>query len=133
MRKYLSSILVCMLFSFAMVPFAHGENPPGKPRPGQTQTPPQTQPQTPPQQQEVKLTEAQKTELAKLHKDILEKKKEMVHKYVEFGVIPEDKGQMMIKHFEKHYEMLEQNGFVLRPMPHQHPRGTKPTPSKPQP
>ncbi len=125
MRKYLSSIMVSLLLSFAMVPLAHGENNPNKPKQDQGQD------QTRQPQPEVKLTEAQKTELAKLHKDILEKKKEMVKKYVEFGVIPEDKGQMMITHFEKHYEMLEQNGFVLRPMPHQHPKGA--TPSKPKP
>ena len=78
---------------------------PSKQQPGQTQP-------------EVKLTEQQKTELANLHKDILEKKKEMITKYVEFGVIPEEKGQMMISHFEKHYEMLEQNGFVWKMHPH---------------
>lgn len=128
MRKYLSSIMVSLLLSFAMVPLAHGENNADKPKQEQRQGQGQGQGQAQP---EVKLTEAQKTELAKLHKDILDKKKEMVQKYVEFGVIPEDKGQMMITHFEKHYEMLEQNGFVLRPMPHQQPKGA--TPSKPKP
>ncbi|AGK56117.1 YckD family protein [Bacillus sp. 1NLA3E] len=103
MRKYLWSMIVCLLLSSTMFTVAYGENNPGKPA-----------------KPAVQLTEQQKTELANLHKDILEKKKEMILKYVEFGVIPEEKGQMIISHFEKHYEMLEQNGFIFRMPPNHH-------------
>lgn len=64
--------------------------------------------------EEVKLTDAQKAELAKLHKSILEQKKQLIQKYVEFGVIPKEKGDKMIQRFDEHYKMLEQNGFVLK-------------------
>lgn len=101
MRKYLWTTLACLLLSSVLISNVHAE------KPDQQQNQPQVQ-----------LNEQQKAELAKLHKDILEKKKEMINKYVEYGVIPEEKGQAMITHFEKHYEMLEQNGFVWKMHPH---------------
>jgi len=60
----------------------------------------------------VQLTEDQKKELAALHKDILAKKKELISKYVEYGVISKEKGEKIISRLEKRYERLEQNGFV---------------------
>lgn len=64
--------------------------------------------------EEVKLTDAQKAELAKLHKGIMEQKKQLLQKYVEFGVIPKDKADKMIQRFEEHYKMLEDNGFIFK-------------------
>jgi len=64
--------------------------------------------------EEVKLTDAQKAELAKLHKGILEQKKQLIQKYVEFGVIPKEKGDKMVERFDEHYKMLEKNGFVFK-------------------
>ncbi|MDF2547638.1 MAG: hypothetical protein K0R93_2536 [Anaerosolibacter sp.] len=60
----------------------------------------------------VQLTEAQKRELATLHKDILIKRKEVISKYVEYGVMTEEKGKKIISRLEKRYEKLEENGFV---------------------
>lgn len=60
----------------------------------------------------VELTDIQKTELANLHKGIMKKKKELINKYVEFGVITENKGKMIIMRFEERYMKLEQNGFM---------------------
>ncbi len=108
MRKYLWSMITCLLLSSTMLTVAYGEKNLGNP-----------------DKPEIQLTEQQKSELAKLHKDILEKKKEMIHKYVEFGVLPKEKGQMIISHFDKHYQMLEQNGFMMR-MPHNHPKDQMP-------
>jgi uncharacterized lipoprotein YehR (DUF1307 family) len=64
--------------------------------------------------EEVKLTDAQKAELAKLHKSILEQKKQLIQKYVEFGVIPKEQADKMIQRFEEHYKMLEENGFIFK-------------------
>ncbi|MGI6226864.1 MAG: YckD family protein, partial [Peptococcales bacterium] len=58
------------------------------------------------------LTDAQKKELATLQKEILEKKKEVISKYVEYGVMSKEKGDKIISRLEKRYERLEQNGFV---------------------
>lgn len=113
MRKYLGTTLACLFLSTMMLSSVYAE------KNVEQQNPDQNQQQ--PKQQEVQLNEQQKAELAKMHKDILEKKKEMINKYVEFGVIPEEKAQMMISHFEKHYEMLEQNGFVWKM--HSHHKG----------
>ncbi len=61
---------------------------------------------------DVQLTEAQKQEIATLHKDILNKKKELITKYVKYGVMSEEKGKKIISRLEQRYEHLEQNGFV---------------------
>lgn len=66
------------------------------------------------QTEEVKLTEAQKGELAKLHKNLLEQKKQLIQKYVEFNVLPKEKGDEMIQRYEEHYKMLEENGFIYK-------------------
>ncbi len=60
----------------------------------------------------VQLTETQKQELAALHQDILAKQKEVVAKYVEYGVITQEKGDKIISRLEKRYEKLEQNQFI---------------------
>jgi hypothetical protein len=60
----------------------------------------------------VKLTDQQKNELAALHKEILEKRKEVISKYVKYGVITEEKGKKIVSHLDKHYEKLEKNGFI---------------------
>ncbi|MFZ5967235.1 MAG: YckD family protein [Bacillota bacterium] len=60
----------------------------------------------------VQLTEAQKKEIAKLEKDILEKKKEVISKYVQYGVMTEEKGEKVISRLEERYKKLEQNEFV---------------------
>lgn len=61
---------------------------------------------------DVKLTEEQQKEMAVLQKQVLDQQKEIINKYVEYGVFTEEKGQKIISHFEKRYNMLEQNGFV---------------------
>ncbi|MFZ7102875.1 MAG: YckD family protein [Peptococcaceae bacterium] len=60
----------------------------------------------------VQLTETQKKELAGLHQEILAKKKELITKYVKYGVMSEEKGKKIISRLEKRYEKLEQNGFI---------------------
>ncbi|UCZ53444.1 YckD family protein [Bacillus shivajii] len=61
---------------------------------------------------DVKLTEEQIAEISALHRESLEKNKEIINKYVEYGVFSAEKGQKIITHFEKHYDKLEKNGFI---------------------
>jgi argininosuccinate lyase len=68
----------------------------------------------------VQLTEQQKKELSILHKDILAKKKEVIAKYVKYGVIPKEKGDKIISHLEERYAKLEQNGFIMKHERHHH-------------
>ncbi|MEW9667887.1 YckD family protein [Ammoniphilus sp. 3BR4] len=63
-------------------------------------------------EKKVELTVQQKSELAALHKEILEKKKEVIKKYVQFGLMSEEKGQKIISHLEEHYAKKEKNGFI---------------------
>ncbi|MBA9026997.1 DUF2680 domain-containing protein [Peribacillus huizhouensis] len=63
------------------------------------------------QEPQIVFTEKQQEELAVLHKEILEKKKEIVQKYVEYGVISKEKAAMIVKHMERHYQKIEENKF----------------------
>ncbi|RFU68232.1 DUF2680 domain-containing protein [Bacillus sp. V59.32b] len=74
----------------------------------------------PSQQKNTQLTEKQKTELKVLHKDILEKKRELIQKYVDFGVISKEMGDRMIQRYEDHYKMIEQNEFRMHQHHHHH-------------
>lgn len=62
--------------------------------------------------EDVKLTEEQKEEMAYLHQSVLNQKIGIVKKYVEYGVLTEEKGQKIIAKLEKRYEKLEKNGFI---------------------
>lgn len=70
----------------------------------------------------VQLTDPQKQDLAARHQDILAQKKEVVAKYVEYGVISEEKGKKIISRMEQRYQKLEQNGFIPRWEKPQHKR-----------
>ncbi|WP_180955132.1 YckD family protein [Peribacillus deserti] len=65
---------------------------------------------------EVKLTQQQKEELSVIHKNILTEKKRLISKYIEFGVLTEEKGQRIINRMDEHYSMLEKEGFMPRHM-----------------
>lgn len=58
------------------------------------------------------LTEQQKHEMEMLQKEVLELKKEVVDKYVEYGILSELQGKKMRNYFDRRYKKLEQNGFI---------------------
>ncbi|UQZ48414.1 YckD family protein [Bacillus sp. PK3-037] len=68
----------------------------------------------------VTLTEQQKKEIEQLEADILKKRKDVISKYVEYGVLPKERGDHIKNHMVKHFEMMKQNGFVPKPHPHPH-------------
>lgn len=61
---------------------------------------------------DVKLTDSQKEELGALHKNVLKEKKTIINKYVEYGIIPSDKGDKIITKMEKRYKKMEENEFI---------------------
>jgi hypothetical protein len=79
----------------------------------------QTNPETE-ETNEVKLTEEQKNELAKLYGEAFEKKKEIISKYVEFGVFSQEKGDELMEHIESHYKKLEENNYIPKYGHHKH-------------
>ncbi|KHF40742.1 YckD family protein [Halalkalibacter okhensis] len=89
MRKLMLGLVVAALLTIGVMPVVGAEEP-----------------------ADVKLTEEQKTEMAGLHKELFDQKKEIITKYVEYGVFTEEKGQKIISHIDKHYNKLEENGFV---------------------
>ncbi|WP_053217900.1 YckD family protein [Virgibacillus senegalensis] len=66
------------------------------------------------------LTEHQQKELATLYQDLFDKRKGIINKYVEFGVIEKEKADKIIKKLDEHYRVLEKNGFI---MDHKHHKG----------
>lgn len=58
------------------------------------------------------LTEEQKQELASMQKDIMEKKKQLINKYVEYGIIDQERGKEIKSHIERRYENNKKNGFM---------------------
>ncbi|WP_416826580.1 YckD family protein [Ectobacillus polymachus] len=58
------------------------------------------------------LTTEQKKEISSLERDILEKKKKVISKYVEYGVISKEKGDAIISRLQERYNTLEKNGFI---------------------
>ncbi|WP_231006571.1 MULTISPECIES: YckD family protein [Bacillus] len=58
------------------------------------------------------LTDKQKNELASLQKDIMEKKKQLINKYVEYGILDQERGKEIKSHIEKRYEKERENGFL---------------------
>ncbi|TWL88760.1 hypothetical protein CHCC15292_2445 [Bacillus licheniformis] len=61
------------------------------------------------------LTDKQKNELASLQKDIMEKKKQLINKYVEYGILDQERGKEIKSHIEKRYEKeLCQSGSTIK-------------------
>ena len=61
---------------------------------------------------DVTLTAEQQEEMKILQQDALNQKKEIINKYVEYGVFSKEKGQKIITHLEERYKKIEQNGFA---------------------
>ncbi|WP_374978596.1 YckD family protein [Bacillus velezensis] len=64
------------------------------------------------------LTEQQKKEIESLEKEVLEKRKHVISKYVEYGVLPKEKAEHIKQHMDRRFNMMKQNGFVPKPSPH---------------
>ncbi|MDD9786392.1 YckD family protein [Priestia megaterium] len=65
-----------------------------------------------PETKDVQLTSQQKQELSVLYKEMLAKKKEILSKYVEYGVLSKKESQNISSHMENRYQYMEKNGFV---------------------
>ncbi|AMQ70011.1 YckD family protein [Bacillus amyloliquefaciens] len=64
------------------------------------------------------LTEQQKKEIESLEKEVLEKRKHVISKYVEYGVLPKEKAEHIKQHMDRRFNMMKRNGFVPKPPPH---------------
>ncbi|PFA62133.1 hypothetical protein CN378_21175 [Bacillus sp. AFS015802] len=102
MKKMVVSIAAVLIICLSFSTFASAE--------GQGQTP----------EQQVKLTEQQKAELGKLHEQMYLTKKELVKKYVEFGVFSKEQGDKVLKMMEEKHQKLKENGYMMRWQPHPH-------------
>ncbi|MFB5661924.1 DUF2680 domain-containing protein [Alteribacillus sp. HJP-4] len=71
------------------------------------------------QESNVALTEKQQSELSGMYDEVFETKKEIMEKYVEYGVYSQEKAEKMNKYMEKHHQQLEDNNFIPT-WPHHH-------------
>ncbi|MCC3355439.1 YckD family protein [Bacillus sp. REN16] len=67
-------------------------------------------------QPKVELTDKQKQELDKLYLDLLETKKAIINKYVEYGVLPKEKADKKLNWLDDHYQKIKEHGYI--PMHH---------------
>ena len=102
MKKLVVSILAVFILSLSFGSFASAE--------GEGQAP----------DQKVNLTEEQKAELGKLHEQMYSTKKELVNKYVEYGVFSKEQGNKVLKMMESKHQKLKENGYMMRWHPHPH-------------
>ena len=63
------------------------------------------------------LTEQQKKKLNHLKRSA-RKRKHVISKYVEYGVLPKEKAEHIKQHMDRRFNMMKQNGFVPKPPPH---------------
>jgi uncharacterized protein YlaN (UPF0358 family) len=68
----------------------------------------------------VELTEEQLNELSNLHKEVLEKNKQIIQKQIEYGLMKEEKGKVIMSMMEKRFKELEENGFAYKHSRHHH-------------
>lgn len=71
-------------------------------------------------EKKVELTEKQLKELSVLHKEVLEKNKQIINKQIEYGLMKEEKGKVIISMMEKRFKELEENGFAYKHSRHHH-------------
>jgi hypothetical protein len=102
MKKMVISIAAAFIISFGFSSLASAE--------GSGQTP----------EQKVNLTDEQKAELGKLHEQMYSTKKELVKKYVEYGVFSKEQGDKVLKMMEVKHQKLKANGYMMRWHPHPH-------------
>lgn len=61
---------------------------------------------------EVKLTDVQKKEIKQLFDKKIELQKQIVQKYVDFGVISKEQANKKLQYMEKKQQYMEKNGYI---------------------
>lgn len=98
MKKISGLIILSMMLLFGFqIETAHGETPQMEKRPVTHQ---------------VKLTAEQQKQIEILEKQILSKRKAVIEKYVQYGVLTKEQGTHITKRMDEHYNHLKKNGFV---------------------
>lgn len=64
------------------------------------------------QESERKLTIEQMEEIAKLAGESLEKRKQIIDKYVEYGVISKERGEKIKASMDQHFERMKEHNFI---------------------
>ncbi|MDL4839016.1 YckD family protein [Aquibacillus rhizosphaerae] len=65
-----------------------------------------------PKYKEVKLTDEQTEELKVLYEDLVNQRKGIINKYLEFGVLTEEDATKIKGHLDTFYEKMEEDRFI---------------------
>ncbi|WP_042349351.1 DUF2680 domain-containing protein [Bacillus massiliigorillae] len=74
-------------------------------------------------QKKVQLTSEQQAEVKAIHQNILEQKKKLIGKYVEFGQMTKEDGDKLISRFDQKFKKMEEMGFQMPKHHHFHKSG----------
>lgn len=73
-------------------------------------------------EKKVKLTSEQQAEVKSIHKNILEQKKKLISKYVEYGQLSKEDGERLMSRFDHKFQKMEEMGFQMPNHHHFHKR-----------
>ena len=99
MKKIMTATILAVLLSFEGAAFVFAQESEG-----------------PEEKTVAPLTEEQIAEVKEIHQTILAQKKMLIKKYVEYGKISEEQGEKITERFDRHYKMMEENGFQMPKM-----------------
>lgn len=101
-RKISLTVVAVLLLAAISIPAAFAAQ-------GNVETPSNAAPKM---KQEINLTDAQKKELKQLSGEMFELKKKMIQKYMEFGIITKEQGELRLKKLDEMKKKMEENGFT---------------------
>lgn len=62
--------------------------------------------------QQIELTEKQVIEVKKLYQKLFETKKELINKYIEYGVLSKEEGDLILTKMEEHFKKMNVKGYI---------------------
>ncbi|MBP2655770.1 MAG: hypothetical protein H6Q73_3339 [Firmicutes bacterium] len=99
MKKPIICATVAILILIAGIALVYAGNPPA---------PPQNQPP-----QKITLTDQQKQDLAPLYSQMLETKKQIIQKYVEFGYLTQEQADQRIARMTERMNRMQEHGLMM--------------------
>ncbi|MEH6942867.1 DUF2680 domain-containing protein [Bacillus sp. JJ722] len=105
MHKVILSILIAALFSLSFTHMSSAEEKQNV-------------------EKKVQLTSEQQAEVKAIQKNILEQKKKLISKYVEYGQLSKEDGDKLISRFDHKFKKMEEMGFQVPNHHHFNKRNT---------
>lgn len=98
MKKIFASLMVIVMCSIGLSSIAFAE-----------------EAQSVKQEKKVELTNKQQEEIKAIHQTILEQRKQLISKYVEFGQLSKERGDQLKDRLDQKFKAMEEMGFQMPP------------------